>query len=216
MALDNYSNLKTTIANFLARDDLNTEIDDFIDLTEADFNRRLRIRAMEVVDNSFTIDSQTETLPTGFLQIRSFILTSATPDRVLSLMTPFHQADTQDYSNSGVPRAFSIEGNNFRFSPAPDSTYTARLVYYKAFNDIGTSSTTNTILTKFPDIYLYGALYYASTFIRGMDQQTVIQFKSQYEAAIKQAEDADALDKYNGSPLIQRSGININNLDNVK
>ena len=216
MALDNYSNLKTTIANFLARDDLNTEIDDFIDLTEADFNRRLRIRAMEVVDSSFTIDSQTETLPTGFLQIRSFILTSATPDRVLSLMTPFHQADTQDYSNSGVPRAFSIEGNNFRFSPAPDSTYTARLVYYKAFDSIDATTTTNTILEKFPDIYLYGALYYASTFIRGMDQQTVLQFKTQYEAAIKQAEDADDLDKYNGSPLIQRSGININNLDNVK
>ena len=48
-----------------------------------------------------------------------------------------------------------------------------------------------------------------------MDQATVVQFKGQYEAAIKQAEDADDLDKYNGSPLIQRSGININNFDNV-
>tara|TARA_R110000744_G_scaffold369343_2_gene479526 strand:- start:122 stop:772 length:651 start_codon:yes stop_codon:yes gene_type:complete len=216
MALDTYANLKTSIANFLARDDLGSEIDDFIDLTEADFNRRLRIRAMETVDTAFTIDTETETLPTGFLQIRSFVLTSSTPDRVLQLMTPYHQADTQDYTNSGVPKAFSIEGNNFRFSPAPDSTYTARLVYYKAFDSIDGTTTTNTILTKFPDVYLYGALYYASTFIRGMDQQTVVQFKTQYEAAIKQAEDADDLDKYNGSPLIQRSGININNLDNVR
>tara|TARA_R110000737_G_scaffold272715_1_gene279653 strand:+ start:383 stop:1033 length:651 start_codon:yes stop_codon:yes gene_type:complete len=216
MALDTYANLKTSIANFLARDDLGSEIDDFIDLTEADFNRRLRIRAMETVDTAFTIDTETETLPTGFLQIRSFVLTSSTPDRVLQLMTPYHQADTQDYTNSGVPKAFSIEGNNFRFSPAPDSTYTARLVYYKAFDSIDGTTTTNTILTKFPDVYLYGALYYASTFIRGMDQQTVLQFKTQYEAAIKQAEEADALDKYNGSPLIQRSGININNLDNVR
>jgi len=216
MALNNYANLKTAIANFLARDDLTTEIDDFIDLTEADFNRRLRIRAMEVVDTSFTIDAATEALPAGFLQIRSFIITSSTPDRVLSLMTPFHQADTQDFSNSGIPRAFSIEGTNFRFSPAPDSTYTARLVFYKAFESISSTTATNTILDKFPDIYLFGALYYASTFIRGMDQATVVQFKGQYEAAIKQAEDADDLDKYNGSPLIQRSGININHLDNVK
>ena len=37
MALDSYTNLKTAIANFLARDDLTSEIDDFIDLTEADF-----------------------------------------------------------------------------------------------------------------------------------------------------------------------------------
>ena len=49
-----------------------------------------------------------------------------------------------------------------------------------------------------------------------MDQTSVAQFKSQYEGAIKQVEDADDLDKYNGTPLIQRSGININNFDNVK
>ena len=60
MALNNYANLKTTIANFLARDDLTSEIDDFIDLTEADFNRRLRVRSMETVDSSFTVDTETE------------------------------------------------------------------------------------------------------------------------------------------------------------
>ena len=74
MALDSYTNLKTAIANFLARDDLTSEIDDFIDLTEAYFNRRLRIRAMENVDSSFTIDAETEALPTGFLQVKSFII----------------------------------------------------------------------------------------------------------------------------------------------
>ena len=88
MALNNYANLKTAIANFLARDDLTSEIDDFIDLTEADFNRRLRIRAMETVNTSFTIDAETEALPTGFLQVRSFILTSTTPDRTLELLSP--------------------------------------------------------------------------------------------------------------------------------
>ena len=31
MALNNYANLKTAIANFLARDDLTSEIDDFIE-----------------------------------------------------------------------------------------------------------------------------------------------------------------------------------------
>ena len=72
MALDSYTNLKTAIANFLARDDLSSEIDDFIDLTEADLNRRLRIRAMENV-SSFTIDSETEALPTGFYKLEVFI-----------------------------------------------------------------------------------------------------------------------------------------------
>ena len=216
MALDTYTNLKTAIANFLARDDLTSEIDDFIDLTEADFNRRLRIRAMESVNTSFTIDSATESLPTGFLQVKSFVITSSTPDKTLELSTAYHQANTQGYTNVGTPRLYSIEGSNFRFSPVPDTAVTARLTFYKAFDSLDGSTATNTILTNHPDVYLYGALYYASTFIRGMDQGTVAQFKAQYEAALQQVKDADELDKYNGSPLIQRSGININNFDNVK
>ena len=216
MALDTYTNLKTAIANFLARDDLTSEIDDFIDLTEADFNRRLRIRAMESVNTSFTIDAATESLPTGFLQVKSFVITSSTPDKTLELSTAYHQANTQCYTNVGTPRLYSIEGSNFRFSPVPDTAVTARLTFYKAFDSLDGSTATNTILTNHPDVYLYGALYYASTFIRGMDQGTVAQFKVQYEAALQQVKDADELDKYNGSPLIQRSGININNFDNVK
>jgi len=169
MALDSYANLKTAIANFLARDDLTDDIDDFIELTAADFNRRLSVRQME----------------------------------------------TKGSDTSGQPRAYSIEGTNFRFSPAPDSTYTARLTYYKAFDAIDSTTTTNHIITNHPDIYLYGSLYFGSTFLRGMDPQTVTQFKGQYEAALQQAEIADAKDKYNGAPLVQRSGININNYDNV-
>ena len=64
-------------------------------------------------------------------------------------------------------------------------------------------------------MYLYGALYFASTFIRGMDPQTVSQFKAQYESGLQQVEMADEKDKYNATPLVQRTGININNFDNV-
>lgn len=213
MALNNYSNLQTSIANFLARDDLTTEIVDFVALTEADFNRRLRIRAMEN-SSSFTIDSETETLPTGFLQARSFVIPT-NPKTALQFMTPFHQAETQGSSETGKPRAYSIEGTNFRFSPTPDATYTATLVFYKAFDSLSVSVATNHILTNHPDVYLYGALYFASTFIRGMDPQTVSQFKAQYESALQQVEMADEKDKYNATPLVQRTGININNFDNV-
>ena len=214
MALDSYTNLKTAIANFLARDDLTSEIDDFIDLTEADLNRRLRIRAMENV-SSFTIDSETEALPTGFLQVRSFHLVQ-NPKIALQYMTPFHQYETKGSSQTGTPKVYSIEGSNFRFSPLPDTSYTASLVFYIALDSLDGSTATNYILTNHPDVYLYGALYFASTFVRGMDQATVAQFKAQYEAALKQVEEADEKDKYNGTPLVQRSGININNFDNVK
>ena len=59
MALTTYTTLKASIANWLNRSDLTSEIaDDFIKLTEADFNSKLRIRKM-VAQTSFTIDSET-------------------------------------------------------------------------------------------------------------------------------------------------------------
>ena len=58
MALNTYAALKTAIANWLNRTDFSDEIaDDFIKLTEADFNAKLRIRQMEQID-TITIDSE--------------------------------------------------------------------------------------------------------------------------------------------------------------
>ncbi|BCV06200.1 MAG: hypothetical protein CM15mV128_010 [Caudoviricetes sp.] len=66
MALTNYTTLKASIANWLNRSDLTDEIaDDFIKLTEADFNSKLRIRKM-ITQVSITIDSETESLPADF------------------------------------------------------------------------------------------------------------------------------------------------------
>ena len=44
MALNNYSDLKTTVANYLARSDLTSVIPDFIQLAEQRLRRELRIR----------------------------------------------------------------------------------------------------------------------------------------------------------------------------
>jgi hypothetical protein len=76
MALTNYTTLKASIANWLNRSDLTTEIaDDFIKLVEADFNSKLRVRKM-ITQSTITIDSETEALPTGFLQVRDFYILS--------------------------------------------------------------------------------------------------------------------------------------------
>ena len=70
MALSTYTELKASVANFLNRSDLTTEIqDDFIKLTEADFNAKLRIRQMEQIDD-VTINSETVTVPSGFIEAR--------------------------------------------------------------------------------------------------------------------------------------------------
>ena len=47
MALTTFSELQTSIANYLNRTDLTAPIKDFITLTESKLNRVLRLRAMQ-------------------------------------------------------------------------------------------------------------------------------------------------------------------------
>ena len=128
MALSTYAELKTGIANWLNRTDLTDEIaDDFIKLTEADFNAKLRIRAMEQID-TITIDSETETVPTGFIAVRSFYILSSSVKYPLEYITPANMFETRGGSRTGKPRAYTIESDNetetFRFGPSPDTSYT--------------------------------------------------------------------------------------------
>ena len=99
MALSTYTELKTTIANWLNRSDLTSEIqDDFIKLTEADLNSKLRVRSM-ISQSTITIDAETESLPTGFLQVRDFYILSGETKLPLRYMTP-SQMDQTNGSNT--------------------------------------------------------------------------------------------------------------------
>ena len=103
MALTSYSTLKTSIANWLNRTDLTDEIaDDFIKLTEADFNSKLRIRKM-ITQSSITIDSETESLPTGFLQVRNFYILSGATKYPLRYVSPSHMDQLRGTSTTGTP-----------------------------------------------------------------------------------------------------------------
>jgi len=108
MALSTYTELKASIANFLNRSDLTTEIqDDFIKLTEADFNSKLRIRQMEQNDD-ITINAETVTVPTGFIAVRSFHILSGDTKYHLEYITPGNLFEIKGGSTSGMPRTYSI------------------------------------------------------------------------------------------------------------
>ena len=64
MALATYSDLKTAVANYLARSDLTAVIPDFVRLAETRLRRELRIRQMlQVVTTSTVSGDSTVALP---------------------------------------------------------------------------------------------------------------------------------------------------------
>jgi len=210
MALSNYSDLKTSIANWLNRSDLTSEISgDFIVLAEKDFNSKLRIRKMIATDSSFTIDAETVALPTGFLQVRDFYILNGGSKYALKYITPAQMDQIKGGSSSGMPNTYTILGDNFRFAPSPASSYTGVINYYKEFDPLSESNTTNYILTNHPAIYLYGSLYHAANFLGGIEHNHPAQWEKMYQTALERLERNDREDQYGNAPLQQRSDVTV-------
>jgi len=209
MALSTYAELKTTIANWLNRSDLTSEIsDDFIVLTEADLNAKLRIRQMHA-QTTITIDAETETVPTGFLQVRDFYILSNGAKFPMTFISPAQMDAVKASSTTGVPSSYTILGSTFRFAPRPDSTYSGILNYYKKFDPLTSSNTSNYILADHPAVYLYGSLFHAANFLGGFDPNQVQQWSQMYQTALERIELNDREDAYSGSPLQIRSDVTV-------
>lgn len=209
MALSTYTELKTTIANWLNRSDLTSEIsDDFIVLTEADLNAKLRIRQMHA-QTTITIDAETETVPTGFLQVRDFYILSNGAKFPMTFISPAQMDAVKASSTTGVPSSYTILGSTFRFAPRPDSTYSGVLNYYKKFDALTATNQTNYILTDHPAVYLYGSLFHAANFLGGFDANQVQQWSQMYQTALERIELNDREDAYSGSPLQIRSDVTV-------
>jgi len=205
MALTTYTTLKSSIANWLNRSDLTSEIqDDFIKLTEADLNSKLRVRAM-ITQADITVNAETAALPTDFLQIRNFYILSGATKTPLVYTTPASMDTTSGTSTTGKPTTYTILGDTFRFSPKPDTTYTAKINYYKRFPALSSTVTTNYVLENHPAIYLYGSLFHAANFLGGINPQQVQSWQLMYSTAMERLELNDREDEYNGSPLQVRT-----------
>jgi hypothetical protein len=162
MALDQYSDLLTAVANWSGRSDLTSRIPEFIELTEAKMNRKLRTKDMETKNTSFSITGEYVAQPTGFGGVVSWYL-NTTPRRKLELLPPDLQ--TVYYgSTSGIPKFYAIEGSNFKFAPPPNATTSSTLTYYLQVPALTVGNTTNWLLTANPDAYLYGLNAEAAAF----------------------------------------------------
>ena len=69
-----------------------------------------------------------------------------------------------------------VIGDNLFLAPTPDSTLNIELTYKASVSSLSDSNTTNTILTSFPDLYLYASLFHAYTYL--LDEQRATQYNA--------------------------------------
>lgn len=203
MALTTYSELKTSIGDWLNRSDLTSVIPDFISLAEAQIERTLRARQMIVRANA-SFDAQYGAVPSDFLETKSFKLTSTNPQTPLEFLSiDALDQKAAEYTASGKPRFFGVVGGQFRIVPTPDSTYTTELTYYAKLTKLSISVSSNWLLTQAPDIYLYGSLLQAAPYLQ--DDARIQTWATLYERALNDLQTADDRSASSGGALITRA-----------
>lgn len=200
MAITTYTELQTAVANWLARSDLTSRIPEFITLAQARINRQVRAKAMETKSTTFSIANEYESVPSDFLQVKHFYITSSTPRKTLEPLDAIRITD--NLTTSGQPKYFSVEGTQFRFGPTPDATYTATLIYYaKPATFVTTSQETNSLFPANADLYLYAALLEAESFIQ--NDPRLMVWKQAYDEALANLNSQSGNWRH-GGPLVTR------------
>ena len=202
MSFATYSDLQTSIANYLARSDLTSIIPDFITLAENRLRRELRIRQMLKSVTTATVASDaTVELPSDFLEIRDFVVMT-NPIQPLSYSSPSSLSNDPRTSEVGVPKSYTILASEFQVAPAPDGIYTLKMLYFAAPAYLSGANTSNVFLNVAPDGLLYGALVEAEPYL--MNDARINTWGSMYDRAITSLTKSDEEGQYSGVPLAMK------------
>lgn len=184
MSITTYTELVAALdgaSGYLHRTDLTAKIPDFIKIAESRINRKLRVLLQETEATlTASIGSRLMAQPSDFAQPIELWLTTYQPRLGLTYVNPEGLPVTTWNSSS---QYYTVDGTNIATENPADQAYTYTLRYLKTFNLASTS--TNTVLTDFPDIYIYGALVASVPYTR--DDSQLVLWNNLFEQAMKEA-----------------------------
>lgn len=197
--ITDYSSLQSAIADYLNREDLSAQIPMFIQFVESDLNTRLRTRDM-VVRAQATSSNEFVQLPGDWLEaINLHIIDGQQPLEYVTADRADIIKKRQIYTS---PHNYSIMDGAIEIVPAPSDDIEIEMIYYSQIPSLSDSNTTNWLLSKSPDVYLYGALSHAAPFL--LDDQRMPMFAQIYIARTQSMIDESEKAMHSGSPLIAR------------
>jgi len=194
MALDTYSELQAAIIRWAMRTgdtEFAAEVPTFIELAESRINRTLRVSDMETTTTTTLDDDGAMDLPEDFLELRAF-LGSGSPQYSLAPVTPAFAADEYAGAGAGTSYSYAIVGNNLTTFPA--GTGDATLTYFAKVPALSDEEPTNWLLTKAPEVYLYGALMESAPYL--MDDQRTVGWGTLFQKAIDDLHSQDRGARY--------------------
>lgn len=200
MALSTYSELQTTVANYLNRDDLTTLIPTFITLTENRLNRELRVRANMVRATTTTTAGQAfYDLPSDLIELRNITYDNNSQSHALRYLSPESVSREYGTVTSGQPKAYTNLGNDLKLTPTPDAAYTISINYFSQLRSLSDSVATNDVLAEYPSLYLFGSCLEGAIYLNDTDQTN--RFGSVFQKALDDVQRAEEAARYSGTVM---------------
>lgn len=155
MSISSYTELQAALRNWSHRGTFHDDrLPEFIALAEKRIAQRLFPRGKETeTELTATVSSRLVALPSDFQTLQALWSKYTTPREPLLPRLPewFSPSTT-----NGVPSYYCIDGDNIAFDCPAISDFTLDLRYVANLNLA--STTTNDVLTRFPLLYLTGAV----------------------------------------------------------
>lgn len=164
MALSNYSELKSAVANWMARSDLTGDVPEFIQLAEASLNRE--IGPVEI-DATLTGTAGSRNIDiTSFNPVEAKALFLAEAGRAEEPVFRRREGSFSYQTDKGRPTIWTMNGpNTVTFDRLLDSAYPFRLRMTQRFA-LSDASPTNWLLQNHPDLYLAAAIVWGGVFVQ--------------------------------------------------
>jgi hypothetical protein len=192
MAFDTYPTLQAFIVRTAMRSgdtEFAADVPNFIILCEKRINRTLRIGGMEKTATLTADSSGVITLPDDYLEYRS-LSSGVFGYDALDMVDP--DAEVGRYNYGGIGQKFSISGNLLQTYPAANGGIT--LTYFAKVPALSDAAPTNWLLTKAPELYLYGSLLEAAPYME--DDARAAVWKTYYDTAFADLEAEDIGARY--------------------
>lgn len=191
MAFTDYLDLRTAVLELVGRTDITDVFNRFTLLAEARLNREIRCRD-QITDTTITVTSGTGALPADFRELIG----------VYDANGFEFVAQTPQMAKQGKYSFYAIQGGNLI---GQDREYVVQ--YYARIPTLTTSlTTTNWLLAKYPEVYLYAIAAEAAKY-PPINTELVPAFEQYRDAAIRDANADDQRQRY--SRVRVRVGGNI-------
>lgn len=202
--ITDYATLKTEVAAYYGnRSDIAAKVAGFIQLAEAEVNRILRQNPQHGI-TTLTAASSVLTLPSDAVKAQTIRQTSTNKPKINWTDIATVENYLSEISETGDPEwAAEIDGTIY-LAPAPANAVTFKLTYLKKVPALSDAATTNWLILKHPDVYLWGALEQASLYDH--DDAAMQNYARKFQLALASLMKAEREDKWGQRLEMQPNG----------